>query len=164
MSWNKRTFCPILVSIFLGLTACYNNAHLRTQKILEPGEMVYSGSGILAVIFFNEQTGISGLRGEVSMLTGNKTGEKGLYGGVGLGYGGVGLSYIAGYEYKKYMRLDTDLPFKLGIQAELNLTPGNEYNFKNAVGTPNSLSKYCNNQKLKRRQGITQSMKLLDSA
>ena len=133
MSWNKRTFCPILVSIFLGLTACYNNAHLRTQKILEPGEMVYSGSGILAVIFFNEQTGISGLRGEVSMLTGNKTGEKGPYGGVGLGYGGVGLSYIAGYEYKKYMRLDTDLPLKLGIQAELNLTPGNEYNFKNAT-------------------------------
>ncbi|MEC8915244.1 MAG: hypothetical protein VYB62_02985 [Candidatus Neomarinimicrobiota bacterium] len=92
--------------------------------------MVYSGSGILAVIFFNEQTGISGLRGEVSMLAGYETGEKGPYGGVGLG---DGISYIAGYEYKKYMRLDTDLPFKLGIQGELNLTPGNEYNFKNAT-------------------------------
>ena len=94
---------------------------------------MYSASGILAVSGDDSYTGISGLRGEVSMLTGNKTGEKGLYGGVGLGYGGVGLSYIAGYEYKKYMRLDTDLPFKLGIQAELNLTPGNEYNFKNAT-------------------------------
>ena len=130
MSWNKRTFCPILVSIFLGLTACYNNAHLRTQKILEPGEMVYSASGILAVSGDDSYTGISGLRGEVSMLTGYETGEKGPYGGVGLG---DGISYIAGYEYKKYMRLDTDLPFKLGIQAELNLTPGNEYNFKNAT-------------------------------
>ncbi len=130
MSWNKRTFCPILVSIFLGLTACYNNAHLRTQKILEPGEMVYSASGILAVSGDDIYTGISGLRGEVSMLTGNNTGEKGPYGGVGLG---DGISYIAGYEYKKYMRLDTDLPFKLGIQGELNLTPGNEYNFKNAT-------------------------------
>ena len=130
MSWNKRTFCPILVSIFLGLTACYNNAHLRTQKILEPGEMVYSASGILAVSGDDSYTGISGLRGEVSMLTGYETGEKGPYGGVGLG---DGISYIAGYEYKKYMRLDTDLPFKLGIQGELNLTPGNEYNFKNAT-------------------------------
>ena len=130
MSWNKRTFCPILVSIFLGLTACYNNAHLRTQKILEPGEMVYSASGILAVSGDDIYTGISGLRGEVSMLAGYETGEKGPYGGVGLG---DGISYIAGYEYKKYMRLDTDLPLKLGIQAELNLTPGNEYNFKNAT-------------------------------
>ena len=130
MSWNKRTFCPILVSIFLGLTACYNNAHLRTQKILEPGEMVYSASGILAVSGDDIYTGISGLRGEVSMLAGYETGEKGPYGGVGLG---DGISYIAGYEYKKYMRLDTDLPFKLGIQGELNLTPGNEYNFKNAT-------------------------------
>ena len=58
------------------------------------------------------------------------------------------------------------------ILTRLNISPENwfelttkfEYNFKNAVGTPNSLSKYCNNQKLKRRQGITQSMKLLDSA
>ena len=130
MSWNRGTFCPILISIFLGLTACYNNAHLRTQKILEPGEMVYSASGILAVSGDDIYTGISGLRGEVSMLAGYETGEKGPYGGVGLG---DGISYIAGYEYKKYMRLDTDLPFKLGIQAELNLTPGNEYNFKNAT-------------------------------
>ena len=130
MSWNRGTFCPILISSFLGLTACYNNAHLRTQKILEPGEMVYSASGILAVSGDDIYTGISGLRGEVSMLAGYETGEKGPYGGVGLG---DGISYIAGYEYKKYMRLDTDLPFKLGIQAELNLTPGNEYNFKNAT-------------------------------
>ena len=130
MSWNRGTFCPILISSFLGLTACYNNAHLRTQKILEPGEMVYSASGILAVSGDDIYTGISGLRGEVSMLAGYETGEKGPYGGVGLG---DGISYIAGYEYKKYMRLDTDLPFKLGIQGELNLTPGNEYNFKNAT-------------------------------
>jgi len=130
LSWNRGTFCPILISSFLGLTACYNNAHLRTQKILEPGEMVYSASGILAVSGDDIYTGISGLRGEVSMLAGYETGEKGPYGGVGLG---DGISYIAGYEYKKYMRLDTDLPFKLGIQAELNLTPGNEYNFKNAT-------------------------------
>ena len=130
MRWNRRTFCFILISSFLGLTACYNNAHLRTQKILEPGEMVYSASGILAVSGDDIYTGISGLRGEVSMLAGYETGEKGPYGGVGLG---DGISYIAGYEYKKYMRLDTDLPFKLGIQGELNLTPGNEYNFKNAT-------------------------------
>ena len=38
-----------LCFFLLVLVGCHNNAHLRTQKVLKPGEKVYSGSGVLAM-------------------------------------------------------------------------------------------------------------------
>jgi len=38
-----------LCFLLLVLAGCHNNAHLRTQKVLKPGEKVYSGSGVLAM-------------------------------------------------------------------------------------------------------------------
>ena len=114
-----------LCSCLLVLVGCHNNAHLRTQKILKPGEKVYSGSGVLAMGGIDDRTdgldnsGVMGLRGEVSMLKGSKDSEAGPYFGVGVGEDSPGL--ILGYDYKKYIGLNSGLPKKIGAQIEVNV-------------------------------------------
>ena len=115
----------LLCSILLVLVGCHNNAHLRTQKILKPGEKAYSGSGVLAMGGADEDwnginnTGVMGLRGEVSMLKGSKDSEAGPYFGVGIGDDGPGL--ILGYDYRKYTGQSSGSPKKLGAQIEVNI-------------------------------------------
>ncbi|SVE48347.1 uncharacterized protein METZ01_LOCUS501201, partial [marine metagenome] len=114
-----------LCSILLVLVGCHNNAHLRTQKILKPGEKAYSGSGVLAMGGAEEDwdginnTGVMGLRGEVSMLKGSKDSEAGPYFGVGVGDDGPGL--ILGYDYRKYTGQSGGQAKKLGAQFEVNI-------------------------------------------
>jgi len=113
-----------LCSFLLVLAGCHNNAHLRTQKVLKPGEKVYSGSGVLAVGGVEENwdninnTGVMGLRGEVSMLKGSKDSEAGPYFGVGIGNDGPGV--ILGYDYRKYAGQRSGSPKKLGAQIEVD--------------------------------------------
>jgi hypothetical protein len=122
MHHSQITF---LCSFLLVLVGCHNNAHLRTQKILKPGEKVYSGSGVLAMGGAEEDwdgisnTGVMGLRGEVSMLKGGKDSESGPYFGVGIGNDGPGL--ILGYDYRKYTGQRSGSPKKLGAQFEVNI-------------------------------------------
>ena len=115
-----------LCSFLLVLVGCHNNAHLRTQKVLKPGEKAYSGSGVLAMGGAEENwdeginnTGVMGLRGEVSMLKGSKDSEAGPYFGVGIGDDGPGL--ILGYDYRKYTGQNSGSPKKLGAQFEVNI-------------------------------------------
>jgi hypothetical protein len=63
-------------------------------------------------------TGVMGLRGEVSMLKGGKDLEAGPYFGVGIGDDGPGL--ILGYDYRKYTGQSSGSPKKLGAQIEVN--------------------------------------------
>ena len=116
-----------LCSFLLVLVGCHNNAHLRTQKILKPGEKVYSGSGVVAMGGAEEDygyreinnTGVMGLRGEVSMLKGGNNLEAGPYFGVGIGDDGPGL--ILGYDYRKYTGQGSGSPKKMGTQFEVNI-------------------------------------------
>jgi len=107
------------------LVGCHNNAHLRTQKILKPGEKAYSASGVLAMGGADDRynnisnTGVMGLRGEVSMLKGGNNLEAGPYFGVGIGDDGPGL--ILGYDYRKYTGQSSGSPKKLGAQIEVNI-------------------------------------------
>ena len=114
-----------LCFLLLVLIGCHNNAHLRTQKILKPGEKAYSASGVLAMgggveeyNYFNN-TGVMGLRGEVSMLKGGKDSESGPYFGAGIGEDGPGL--ILGYETRKYTGQGGGQAKKLGAQFEVNI-------------------------------------------
>ena len=110
------------------LVGCHNNAHLRTQKVLKPGEKVYSGSGVLAMGGAEEDwdrisnTGVMGFRGEISMLKGGKDSESGPY----LGFGGNSnaneFGFIAGYDYRKYTGQGGGSPKKLGAQFEVNIS------------------------------------------
>jgi len=132
---NKQMKKPIpgllLLLALIGLAGCYNNAHLRTQQLLEPGEKVVSGSEALPLggrmeYGLLDRTGVSGLRGEVSFLTGKRWGESGPYVGLGLA-GDEEVDIIAGYEIKRYIKLNTAQPWKLGLQAEGNLNLVGEY-------------------------------------
>jgi hypothetical protein len=113
-----------LCSFLLVLVGCHNNAHLRTQKVLKPGEKAYSASGVLAMGGIDESydglqnTGVMGFRGEVSMLKGGNNLEAGPYFGVGIGEYGPGL--ILGYDYRKYTGQSSGLAKKLGAQIEIN--------------------------------------------
>ncbi len=115
----------LLCSFLLVFVGCHNNAHLRTQKVLKPGEKVYSGSGVLAMggaeEYYNSinNTGVMGLRGEVSMLKGGNNLEAGPYFGVGIGDDGPGL--ILGYDYRKYTGQGSGSPKKMGTQFEVNI-------------------------------------------
>ena len=115
----------LLCSFLLVLVGCHNNAHLRTQKILKPGEKAYSGSGVVAMGGAEEDwenidnTGVMGLRGEVSMLKGGNNLEAGPYFGVGIGDDGPGL--ILGYDYRKYTGQGSGSPKKMGTQFEVNI-------------------------------------------
>ena len=122
----RQSQIVFLCSLMLVLVGCHNNAHLRTQKVLKPGEKVYSGSGVLAMGGAEENwdeginnTGVMGLRGEVSMLKGSKDSEAGPYFGVGVGDDGPGL--ILGYDYRKYTGQRSGSPKKLGAQIEVNI-------------------------------------------
>ena len=65
--------------------------------------------------------------------------------------------------------IDDALPCSL---TRLNITPDNwlklttqfEHFFKGAVGSPDAISEFCENQKLKRRQNISRSKDLLNTA
>ena len=129
MNRNMRHSQIIFLCFFLlVLTGCHNNAHLRTQKVLKPGEKVYSGSGVLAMGGVDdgggsiENTGVMGIRGEVSMLTGGKDSESGPYLGFGGNSNAEEFGFIAGYDYKKYIGLNSGLPKKLGAQFEVNIS------------------------------------------
>ena len=112
-----------LCSFLLVLVGCHNNAHLRTQKVLKPGEKAYSGSGVLAmgVDYDLPNTGVMGFRGEVSMLKGGKDSEAGPYFGVGLGGQFDGPGLILGYDYRKYTGQSSGQAKKLGAQIEVNI-------------------------------------------
>ena len=110
------------------LVGCHNNAHLRTQKVLKPGEKVYSGSGVLAMGGADENwnnisnTGVMGFRGEVSMLKGGKDSESGPYLGFGGNSNAEEFGFIAGYDYRKYTGQSSGSPKKLGAQIEVNFS------------------------------------------
>jgi len=143
-----------LCSFLLVLTGCHNNAHLRTQKVLKPGEKAYSASGVLAMGSETrygrlDYTGIPGMRGEVSMLTGRKGGEAGPYLGFGLGGDEEKFVFTGGFEYKQYKISGSGAPKKLGIQGELNYTPkgdwgayGSTLHFRPSFTTTTTKEKY----------------------
>ena len=143
-----------LCSFLLVLVGCHNNAHLRTQKVLKPGEKAYSGSGVLAMGSETgygrlDYTGVPGMRGEVSMLTGRKGGEAGPYLGFGLSGDEEKFVFTGGFEYKQYRIFGSGAPKKLGIQGELNYTPkgdrgayGSTLHFRPSFTTTTTKEKY----------------------
>jgi len=143
-----------LCSFLLVLVGCHNNAHLRTQKVLKPGEKAYSASGVLAIGEETgygrlDYTGVPGIRGEVSMLTGRKGGEAGPYLGFGLSGEEEQFVFTGGFEYKQYRISGSGAPKKLGIQGELNYTPkgnggahGSTLHFRPSFTTTTTKEKY----------------------
>ena len=49
MNLLKNKIIPVFYFQFLVIIGCHNNAHLRTQKLLKPGEKSISISGVIPV-------------------------------------------------------------------------------------------------------------------
>lgn len=121
----KNKIIPVFYLQFLVILGCHNNAHLRTQKLLKPGEKSVSISGVIPVggiiegqgRTLNEETGVVGVRGEVSYLKGNVDSESGPY--LGFGFHRDYPGFILGYDYRKYLESRKQ---KLGGQFEINFT------------------------------------------
>ena len=119
----------IFIILFILLTGCHNNAHLRTQKILKSNEKVYSASGVLPIGGINEEndrilnnTGVAALRGELSRLKGSGTAEFGSYIGAGANFNDDEFGIILGLDYRIYSGLNQVLPKKIGSKLEFNLS------------------------------------------
>ncbi|MFL3007579.1 MAG: hypothetical protein ACJZ10_06225 [Candidatus Neomarinimicrobiota bacterium] len=123
---------------------CHNNAHVRTQKPLQPDEKVISISTILPLggtsedyisneyysgyergEFKGVDLGIIGPRVVVSSLRGKTQSETGFYGGVGLLRANENnrspFGVVLGAQRKKYTNLFGDSPQKIGAVFELNI-------------------------------------------
>ena len=68
------------------------------------------------------ETGIPGFRVEASYLRGSDQSESGFY--LGAGTGEDVFALIAGYDYRKYLKLNSLAPKKFGTSIELNISDG----------------------------------------
>ena len=116
-----------LILVLLLTFGCHNNAHLRTQKILEKKESVISVSGVLPIggiddsYNIDDENGILGMRGELSYIKGFGNYELGPYTGFGLSdFDDPG--FVLGFVYKSYLNIHSNYPAKLGAQFELNFS------------------------------------------
>lgn len=93
------------------IVGCYNNSHVRPQRIIEPGEKIISLSSNLALggpsdndSYRVDDHGVSGLRLGLSYLTNVDGNDHGLY--LGLGSLSHSSSYILGYDIRKVVERD----------------------------------------------------------
>lgn len=125
---KKSILFFLLICLFC--VGCHNNAHIRTQKILEQDETALSVSGTANIIGgwtpggirTLASTNVFGLRSEASYLKGTGKSDFGPYLGIGADYAGGG-GIILGYDYRKYLNLDKARPIKAGGQIEINFSP-----------------------------------------
>ena len=120
-----RILTFFILSILLLTFGCHNNAHLRTQKILEKKESVISISGVLPIggiddsYSIDDENGILGMRGELSYIKGFGNYELGPY--AGFGFSDLDdPGFVLGFDYKNYLSISSSGPIKFGAQFELN--------------------------------------------
>ena len=136
----------ITLSLFF-IAGCHNNAHIRTQKMLDKGEKVFSLNASLPMggengVFYHNaladtnsrdhtspvynsfaySTMVSGLRTEFSFLKGHQKSESGVYGGLGMNSDGEQLGSFIGLEHRKYININSKAPLKAGINVETTLS------------------------------------------
>ncbi|MCF7921701.1 MAG: hypothetical protein K9M55_03280 [Candidatus Marinimicrobia bacterium] len=116
----------LILSVLL-LGGCYNNSHIRTQRILEPGDKIISGYASANLVGADtdyrshdiRHGGISGLRAGFSYLGYRKGYEQ----GASIGYGGGSGDYnslLFGYDVRKVILSDDNKPYRYGLHTELN--------------------------------------------
>jgi len=125
---NRSFNIILLITISFVLSSCYNNSHIRTQRILEPGDKILSAYGSANIMGAEtgyssddiQQGGIAGLRAGVSYLGYRKGYEQGLSIGYGGSESGDYNSYIFGYDIRKVISATKSAPYRYGLHAEFN--------------------------------------------
>ena len=128
---------PFFMFLFFG---CYNNSHIRTQRVLQESERVFSVSASYNALgnidnrrvsnienatsryidHIQPYAPVAAIRTEISILEGYKSGELGFYLGGGLNAMVDGPTGLVGGEFNKYLHLKRTRPLKAGVSLELN--------------------------------------------
>lgn len=139
----KKMYFYISTFFLLFTTGCHNSTHLRTQKILDENESIFSLSASMPIggpeSYFYEQnttdygfsrdhdnndpsfylsSGIAGLRIETSYLKRTNFGELGIFGGAGPTQ--EEFAFIFGGDFINY---DHKQKYKRGLKIEINKSP-----------------------------------------
>lgn len=106
------------------IMGCYNNSHVRPQRVIEPGERIVSVGSNLSVggpgdhdSYRIDDHGVSGLRVGLSYLTNINNTEHGIY--LGLGSLSISSSYILGYDFRKVVEKD-GRQYRYSLYSEFN--------------------------------------------
>jgi len=122
----SRQFLRGGITLFLLLLfgGCYNNSHVRSQRVMEEGESILSvGSNIAIGGDYDDESyriddhGVSGFRVGLSYLKNIKGTEHGIY--LGLGVLDISSSYILGYDYRKLVEKN-GRQFRYSLYSEYN--------------------------------------------
>ncbi|MCF6239244.1 MAG: hypothetical protein L3J79_10650 [Candidatus Marinimicrobia bacterium] len=130
----------LLTLALMLLTGCYNNSHIRTQRVLKTGEKVISahmGLNLIAPTDYNNSyrirhTGISGTRMGLSYLGLHRGYEQGA--SVSLGLMDDVFDFIVGYDIRKVQANTAGDPYRYGLYFEVNNIMG-ESNYGTSGGT-----------------------------
>ena len=139
----KKMYFYISTFFLLFTTGCHNSTHLRTQKILDENESIFSLSASMPIggpesYFYAQNTtdygssrdhdnndqafylssGIAGLRIETSYLKRTNFGELGIFGGAGPTK--EEFAFIFGGDFINY---DHKQKYKRGLKIEINKSP-----------------------------------------
>lgn len=115
-----------ILTLLLVVGSCYNNSHVRTQRVLEEGESVLSVGSNFVIQWGDDgssssridEHGVSGSRIGLSYLKNINDTEHGIYLGMGLLDGPS--SYILGHDYRKVVN-DNGQQFRYSLYSEYNL-------------------------------------------
>lgn len=116
------------------MSSCYNNSHIRTQRVLKPGDKVYSGFASTNIIgtetnydsYDIRHGGVPGMRAGISYLGYHKDLEQGF----NLAYGGGSGDYnslVVGYDLRKVIYSSKSNPYRYGVHLEVNNLKGSSY-------------------------------------
>lgn len=128
MSLNRSIITSIGVTFFLILSSCYHNGHVRSQRILEPGDKIFSPEFSFNTVEtgdanwkseFIDVSGIAGGRIGVSYLGYHRHAEQG--GFIGLGKIKDRTALILGYDYRRVKFLSSGVPVRFGLYLENNM-------------------------------------------
>lgn len=130
---NRHLRFILAIIALIALNGCYNNSHIRTQRVLEPGDRVFSGytsANLLAAdthyrSYDIRHGGVPGMRAGLSYLGYHK----GLEQGFTIAYGGGSGDYnanVLGYDVRKVIS-SASTPYRYGLHVELNLLGDHPY-------------------------------------
>lgn len=125
---NNAMRVSFLLAFAIIMSSCYNNSHIRTQRVLEPGDKIIATNASLNFVapddynndsYRIEHGGVAGLRAGISYLTYRNGYEQ----GASLEYGGGSGDYTAlalGYDIRKVIPRVNASPYRYGLHAEFN--------------------------------------------
>lgn len=123
---NPLIKSAIFLLVSLLIIGCYNNSHIRTQRVLNEGQPVISGYSSLNLIApemdthdYLSRSGIAGLRIGLSYLGVHRGYEQGVSLGVGLVDGDL-FDFILGYDIRTVKSNTKGRPYRYGLYVESN--------------------------------------------